>query len=76
MRLIDLVKKEEDALLHHPTLGFVRWRPWHPESDCSRLLVWACGPEQDDPLVVDDAVLFCDLWEITTEQALQDFVNA
>jgi hypothetical protein len=71
MRVIELVKPDEDALLHHPICGFVRWKPeWDGNG---RRLAWACGPEKDEPLVVDDTVLFCDQWEITTEQALQDF---
>lgn len=71
MRVNQLVNPDKDALLHHPTCGFVRWKGEYEGCD-DRSLVWAKGREKDRPLVVDSTVLFCDKWEITTEDTLQN----
>lgn len=61
MKLWELVTPNESMRLRHPIIGYVKWDDLKDGQGWA--LYFAHGYDKDDPLVVDELVLFDDQWE-------------
>jgi len=60
MRIFDLIKPGVACCIHHPQVGYVKWK----SVDTYFMLYFAEGPEEGEPLVADESVLLDDTWEV------------
>ena len=63
-KLSELIQEGTAARLVHPVIGHVKW---DTEPGVGWALRFAIGPDLNDYLYVDGAVIHCDKWEIYEE---------
>lgn len=69
MRLFDILKPGVACDVHHPQVGWCKWKA----VDDYFMLYFAEGQEEGEPLVADEAVLLEDTWEPAAQMEFQPY---